>query len=293
MRDLTEKNLTEVVIQKLDDTDDPRLKQVMSSLIQSLHAFISDIEPTQDEWLEAIKFLTEVGQKCTDKRQEFILMSDTLGASMLIDSINNRKVDDATESSVLGPYYRTSAPELENGDSINMTNERDSLEVHGLVSDQHHNPIKGAILDIWQTAPNGLYDVQDDKQPDMNLRGKICTDRDGRYFFHTVRPASYPIPTDGPVGTMLSVLGWHPNRPAHIHFIVSAKGYKPVTTQLFIEGDPYLDSDAVFAVKNSLVANFIRPESAASQNTPSNSASTSLNEINYDFHLEPTPRAQP
>ncbi|PPR14877.1 MAG: Hydroxyquinol 1,2-dioxygenase [Alphaproteobacteria bacterium MarineAlpha9_Bin7] len=292
MRDLTEENLTEVVIRKLGDTDDPRLKQVMSSLIQSLHAFIREVEPTQDEWLEAIKFLTEVGQKCTDERQEFILMSDTLGASMLIDAINNRKVDDATESSVLGPYYRASAPELEYGDSINITNEGDSLEVRGLVSDQYHNPIKGAILDIWQTAPNGLYDVQDDKQPDMNLRGKILTNRDGRYFFRTVRPASYPIPTDGPVGKMLSALGWHPNRPAHIHFIVSAKGYKPITTQLFIEGDPYLDSDAVFAVKNSLVANFIRPESDSSQNTPSNSASTLQNEINYDFHLEPTPRAQ-
>ena len=293
MRDLTEENLTEVVIKKLGDTDDPRLKQVMSSLIKSLHSFIRDIEPTQDEWLEAIKFLTEVGQKCTDKRQEFILMSDTLGVSMLIDAINNRKSDGATESSVLGPYYRASAPELEHGASIDMTNEGDLLEVHGLVLDQYHNPINGAILDIWQTAPNGLYDVQDDKQPDMNLRGKIRTGRDGQYFFRTVRPASYPIPTDGPVGKMMSALGWHPNRPAHMHFIVSANGYKPVTTQLFIEGDPYLDSDAVFAVKNSLVANFINPEAAPSQNMVSNSASTSQNEINYDFHLEPTPRVQP
>ena len=287
MRDLTEANLTEAVLQKLANTKDPRLKQVMSSLIQCLHTFIREVEPTQDEWFQAIQFLTEIGQKCTDKRQEFILMSDTLGVSMLIDAINNRKVEGATESSVLGPYYRESAPELASGQSINMTKEGELIQVSGHVSDQKHAPIKGAILDVWQTAPNGLYDVQDTKQPDMNLRGKFRTDANGRYLFYTVKPASYPIPTDGPVGKMLSGLSWHPNRPAHIHFIVSAKGFKSVTTQLFIDGDPYLESDAVFAVKGSLVAKIVSRDGASSKEIASDNMSPMHNDIHFDFRLEP------
>jgi len=289
MRDLTEENLTQAVLQKLSGTKDPRLKQIMSSLIQSLHSFIREVEPSQNEWFEAIQFLTEIGQKCSNKRQEFILMSDVLGASMLMDAINNRKTAGATESSVLGPYYRESAPEVEDSNFLNSTEEGETIRVHGLVCGANQSPIKGAILDVWQTAPNGLYDVQDPKQPDMNLRGKVRTDSNGQYLFHTVIPTSYPIPTDGPVGKMLSELGWHPNRPAHIHFIVSAEGFKSVTTQVFIDGDPYLESDAVFAVKDSLVAKIVPYEEAPSSIATDEDSSLIRNKMNYDFQLEPAP----
>ena len=280
MRDLTENNLTDAVIEKLANTPDPRLKLIMSKLIANLHKFIQEVEPSDQEWAEAIKFLTEVGQKCNDKRQEFILMSDTLGASMLVDAINNRKVEAATESSVLGPYYRPSAPKINYGDSINISDEEDKPTVSGHVFTTDDTPIEGAILDIWQTAPNGKYDVQDTAQPDMNLRGRLATDESGQYAFRTVQPASYPIPTDGPVGKMLSALHWHPNRPAHIHFIISAEGYKTVTTQLFLEGDPFLDSDAVFAVKGSLVTEI------KNSNVGAKTSSDGNQDVYYDFRLE-------
>ena len=286
MRDLNEANLTEAVLQKLTNTSSPRVREIMNSLIENLHKFIREVEPTPEEWTEAIQFLTEVGQKCDSQRQEFILMSDTLGASMLVDAINNRKVDLATESSVLGPYYLPSAPEIKNGDSINFGVEGEELLISGHVLGQDNKPITDAILDIWQTAPNGLYDVQDHEQPDMNLRGRLTTDTTGHYSFRSVRPASYPIPTDGPVGTMLSALNWHPNRPAHVHFIVSAKGFKTVTTQLFIEGDPFLDSDAVFAVKDSLVAKIVKQATSSGANVGSQTSLQDRGEIYYDFHLE-------
>ena len=289
MRDLTEETLTRAALHKLSETSDPRLKEIMSSFIQCLHTFLREVEPTQDEWFEAIQFLTEIGQKCSEKRQEFILMSDVLGASMLIDAINNRKIAGATESSVLGPYYRESAPDLKPGDSLNTTEDGERVLVQGLVCGKNRVPISGAILDVWQTAPNGLYDVQDPKQPDMNLRGKVHTDVNGQYVFQTVIPTSYPIPTDGPVGKMLSGLGWHPNRPAHIHFIVSAKGFKPVTTQVFIDGDPYLESDAVFAVKDSLVAKIVRHEKSSPSDPTEQKPSMAPSQLNYDFQLEPAP----
>lgn len=286
MRDLNEANLTDAVLQKLTNTSSPRVKKIMSSLIENLHKFIREVEPTQEEWTEAIHFLTEVGQKCNSQRQEFILMSDTLGASMLVDVINNRKVDSATESSVLGPYYLPSAPEIKNGDSINVGTEGEELLISGRVLGQHKKPISDAILDIWQTGSNGLYDVQDHEQPDMNLRGRLTTDTKGHYSFRSIRPASYPIPTDGPVGGMLSALNWHPNRPAHIHFIVSAKGFKTVTTQLFIEGDPFLESDAVFAVKDSLVTKIINQETGSGADIDAQTDLQNPGEIYYDFHLE-------
>ena len=208
---------------------------------------------------------------------------------MLIDAINNRQIAGATESSVLGPYYRESAPDLKNGDSLNATEEEERILVRGLVYGENQTPISGAILDVWQTAPNGLYDVQDPNQPDMNLRGKVRTDENGQYTFQPVIPTSYPIPTDGPVGKMLSGLRWHPNRPAHIHFIVSAKGFKPVTTQVFIDGDPYLESDAVFAVKDSLVASIVQYEESSPPAPNQETLSMVLGEINYDFQLERAP----
>jgi len=255
MRNLTEENLTDAVLGRLNECGNPRLKQVVASLIRHLHGFVRDVEPTPEEWFAGIRFLTETGQICDDKRQEYILLSDTMGVSMLVDAINNRKPAGATESSVLGPFYVEGAPEVSNGADL-APGEGPGVTVRGTVRSIDGKPLPGAVLDVWQTAPNGFYHVQDSGQPEYHLCGKVAAGADGRYSFRTLKPVSYPIPTDGPVGKLLAGLGRHPYRPAHIHFIVSAPGYKPVVTQIFTEGDTYLESDAVFGVKNSLVVDY-------------------------------------
>jgi protocatechuate 3,4-dioxygenase beta subunit len=285
MREFNEDNLTDAVLARLQGCTDPRLKQIMSSLIRHLHAFVREVELTEAEWFEGIRFLTGTGQMCDDKRQEFILLSDTLGVSMLVDAINHRKPSGATQSTVLGPFYVTGAPELPLGANIARGEGGEPAVLSGRVLGLDGRPIGGAMLDVWQTAPNGLYDIQDPDQPEMNLRGRFRTGADGRFEFRTVLPVSYPIPTDGPVGKMLLHLGRHPYRPAHIHFIVSAPGYEPVTTHLFVEGDGYLDSDAVFGVKNSLVVKFARHDSAAE--AARHEVRAPFYTAEYDFGLKP------
>lgn len=253
MRNLNEANVTDAALGKLENCVDQRLKDVMASLVRHLHGFIQEVEPTEGEWLAGVRFLTEVGQKCDETRQEYILLSDILGASILMDAINHRTPEGATESSVLGPFYREGAPTMERGANIAGDTEGEAVTFRGRVHAPDGRPVEGAVLDVWQTAPNGLYEVQDPNQPDFNLRGKFATDADGAYEFRTVKPVSYSIPDDGPVGNLLKAVGRHTFRPAHVHFIVSADGYEPVVTQLFTEGDEYLESDAVFGVKNSLV----------------------------------------
>jgi catechol 1,2-dioxygenase len=262
-RSKTEQRITADVIARLGYTKDPRLKQVMGAMIRHLHAFIREIEPNEAEWMTAIQFLTEVGKKCDGMRQEFILFSDTLGATMLIDAINHRKPKGATESSVLGPFYREGAPMVEAGADLAKAPGGSPCIVRGRVLDPTGKPITGAVLDVWQTAANGMYEGQDKNQPAFNLRGKVKTDRTGHYDFRTVLPVSYPIPDDGPVGKLLRATGRHPYRPAHIHFIISAKGYQPVVTQLFADIDKYIDSDAVFGVKDSLIVRFKKHHSVA------------------------------
>lgn len=258
MKDFNESNATQAVIQSFEGCADPRLRQIMTSLVQHLHDFMREVQLTEEEWLAGIEFLTETGQMCSDVRQEFILLSDTLGASCLMDAINHRKPERATESTVLGPFYRPGAPEIDEGENIMRSKMSESVpcEVRGRVIGVDGEPISGALLDIWQTAPNALYEVQDSGQPDFNLRGKLKTGKDGSYRFATVQPVYYPIPHDGPVGKMLEALGRHPYRPAHIHFIVSAPGYEAVTTQIFDRADPYVDSDAVFGVRSSVLVDF-------------------------------------
>lgn len=263
MRDFTEQNLTGIAIERMAGCKDQRLKQVMESLIRHLHDFVREVELTEQEWMAGIQFLTATGQKCDDKRQEFILLSDTMGVSMLVDAINNRKPASATQSTVLGPFYRPGAREFEAGASIAGDTPGEEVYVSGRVTDQDGNPIEGAVLDIWQTAPNGLYEEQDPDQPDMNLRGRIRSGGDGRYAFRTVKPVSYSVPDDGPVGQLLKALERHTIRPAHVHFIVSAPGYEPVTTHLFTEGDPYIESDVVFGVKTPLIVHYQPVEDAA------------------------------
>ena len=250
----------DAVIARMDPKKvDPRTYEVTKSLVKHLHGFIKEVEPTNAEWMAGIKFLTDTGHMCTDWRQEFILLSDTLGVSMLVETINNRKPSGATETTVLGPFYVDGAPTLENGANISLDDKGEPMVVRGRVTDTEGRPISGALLDVWQANYDGFYDVQQKGiQPDMNLRGVFTTDADGRYWFRSAKPNYYPIPDDGPVGKMLKALGRHPYRPAHVHFIVGAKGFQPITTHYFVSGDPYLESDAVFGVKESLVVDFTR-----------------------------------
>src|SRR5438067_13597654 len=256
MRNLTEANLTDAVLARVEGCKDPRTKQILTSVIRHVHAVVREVELTPGEWLEAIRFLTATGQKCDDKRQEFILLSDTLGVTMLVDAIANRRTAGGTESSVLGPFYVEGAPPRAPGTDLAAEDTAETATFRGRVLDPARQPIAGALLDIWQTAENGFYDIQDAAQPRMHLRGKFQTGSDGRYEFHTLKPVSYPIPTDGPVGALLALQGRQPYRPAHSHFIVSAPGFRRLVTELFAEGDAQLDADPVFGVKSSLVVEF-------------------------------------
>jgi hydroxyquinol 1,2-dioxygenase len=256
MRNLNEANVTEAVLRSLSGCTDARLREVTGSLVRHLHAFLREVEPTPEEWLAGIRFLTEAGQKCDDRRQEVILLSDVLGATILMDAINNRKPSGATESSVLGPFHMEGAPERGPGADL-ASGRGPRVTIRGRVLDVEGRPLAGALLDVWETAPTGLYHMQDPSAPRFDLCGRLLADGEGRFVFRTLLPVSYAIPTDGPVGRLLGLLGRHPNRPAHVHFIVSAPGHVPVVTELYTEGDPWLESDAVFGVKSSLVVQYL------------------------------------
>ena len=258
MQYFSEKNSSDVVKEQYSNCKDLRLKKIMESAITHLHQFVKEVEPSQKEWLYIIEYLTRVGKMCDDKRQEFILLSDVLGISALVDSINNRKTLQATESTVLGPFHVKNAPKKEMGENINFDGKGEPAFIFGNVNNTNGEPIKGALIDVWQANDDGFYDIQQPEvQPDMNLRGIFSTKEDGKYYFKSVKPKHYSIPTDGPVGEMLSSTGRHPFRPAHLHFIVSAKGYKTVVTHVFVKGSQYLDSDAVFGVKDSLISEYV------------------------------------
>jgi hydroxyquinol 1,2-dioxygenase len=249
--------LTRAVIKRLADARDPRFAKVMTSLVRHLHAFVSEVELTEAEWMEAIQFLTATGKRCDDQRQEFILLSDLLGVSMLVDGINHQAAKGETESTVLGPFFIEGAPKLEPGQSIAKTDRTNPTLVKGRVMDAKGKPIAGALIDVWQTGSDATYDVQRPDRDGMDMRGQFVSDAEGRYLFRTVKPASYPVPTDGPAGRMLKAMGRHAQRPAHIHFMIRAPGYERLITHLFVKGDKYLESDAVFGVKKSLVTEFV------------------------------------
>ena len=264
MQYFSEEHSAEVVKQQYANCKDLRLKTIMESAVNHLHQFVKEVEPTQEEWMYMIEYLTKTGQKCDDKRQEFILLSDVLGISALVDTINNRKTLNATESTVLGPFHVKNAPKKQMGDNINYDGKGEPAYIFGSVKDTDDNPIDGAEIDVWQANDDGFYDIQQpDTQPEMNLRGIFTTKEDGKYWFKSVKPKFYSIPTDGPVGTMIYASGRHPNRPAHLHYIVSAEGYKPVVTHVFVKGSEYLDSDAVFGVKDSLISEYVLIEDDA------------------------------
>lgn len=234
-----------------------RLAEVMASLVSHLHAFVKDVTLTEAEWETAIAFLTRTGQMCSDTRQEFILLSDVLGVSMLVDAVNNRKPAGATPSTVFGPFHVDGVPEREMGAVISLDGVGEPCLFEGRVVDLDGHPIEGALVDVWSDNAEGFYDVQQpDLQPQHNNRGVFRTGADGRYWFTGIKPVSYPIPDDGPVGEMLGQLGRHPYRPAHMHFLVTAPGYSRLITHTFVAGDAYLDSDAVFGVKAPLIVDF-------------------------------------
>ncbi len=287
MPDFTEENLTVTVLNSTQKARDARLREVTASLIKHLHAFIQEVKPSDEEWMAGIRFLTETGKLCTTDRQEFILLSDILGVTALKDRLNNPSGDGVTEATVLGPFYRVGAPEVPASTNIAGSIPGDPVVVQGQVSAPDGTPIPGAQLDIWQATGEGFYDVQlESLDGEMGLRGKIHTDNEGRYIFRTIKPSSYPIPHDGTAGKLLEALGRHPYRPAHIHFILSADGYRPVTTQIFVKGDQYLDSDAVFGVRDSLIVDFVKSHSQ--QEAAAYGFEAPFYKVEFNFVLRPT-----
>lgn len=257
----TEEGSVAAVNARMGADVNPRLRRIMSSLVEHLHDFVKDVELTEAEWEIAVDFLTRTGQICSDTRQEFILLSDVLGVSMLVDAINHRAPEGATETTVFGPFHVADAPERTLGENISLDGKGETCRYFGRVLDLDGNPIIRASVDVWSDNEEGFYDVQQPGiQPPMNNRGVFRTDVEGRYWFRGIKPVSYPIPDDGPVGQLLAQLGRHPYRPAHMHFLVGAPGYDSVTTHIFVAGDSYLESDAVFGVKQSLIVDYRRTD---------------------------------
>lgn len=259
----------EVVEASFDTTEDPRLRAVLGSLVRHLHEFVHEVRLRPEEWQAAIEFLTATGQTCTPTRQEFILLSDVLGVSMLVESLDNpdsavnadmtgnEGAGELTEATVEGPFHVVESPPRELGADINDADgPGEPCLVTGHVQDETGSPVPGATVDVWQANADGFYDVQETSRPIGDLRGRFTADGQGRFHFRTVVPSHYPIPTDGPVGSLLRATGRHEFRPAHIHFQVSAPGLRTLTTHVFVAGSPYLESDAVFGVRQSLVRNF-------------------------------------
>ncbi|TDZ36333.1 Catechol 1,2-dioxygenase [Colletotrichum spinosum] len=269
---LYDPDFTARVIAATGPKANPRLAQILPSLLRHLHDFAREVDLTVAEWMAGVEIINEAGQMSDAARNETQLICDILGLETLVDEITSKQLalsttsslaHNPTSSAVLGPFYRPDAPILPNGSSIvssslSTTPEYQvaSTRLSGRVLDPAGNPVPGAIVDVWHTAPNGKYEQQDAEQPDMDLRGRFATDAEGRYELYCLRPVPYPVPDDGPGGRILKLLDRHPFRPAHTHFIVSADGYRPLTTQLFDSEDRYLDDDSVFAVKRDLVVDY-------------------------------------
>ena len=255
MRTLTKENITDVFMEYFGEETDPRVREIMASLAKHLHGFTREVNLTHDEWRKGLAFLEWAGRITTPERNEFVLLSDVLGLSSLVDMINSDP--DSTSSSVLGPFHVSDPPPLPIGGDLKGDFEGDVLLVEGQIKDKTGVPIPRATIDVWQTAPNGLYSSQDPEQDTYSFHGLMTTDQEGRYAFTTVRPVSYTVPTDGPVGDILKAAGRHPWRPSHLHYIVSATGYRDLVTEVFPDDDPYLDEDTVFGVREDLVMTYV------------------------------------
>lgn len=276
----------DVVNSRMGPQVDPRMRQIMEALVRHLHAAVKEIEPTHEEWLAAIRFLTETGHMCTDWRQEFILLSDILGVSMLVDAINHRRPGGATPNTILGPFYVAGSPRYALGANICLDGKGEPMIVAGRIGGIDGEPVAGATIEVWQTNDDGYYDVQQQGiQPEHNLRGMFTSDEQGRYWFQSVKPRHYPIPDDGPVGKLLRSLGRHPNRAAHLHFIVTAPGYVPVITHIFTPDCQYLSEDTVFGVKRELVAQFDQVNDA--RRAAELGTTAPFWQVDWDFTLAP------
>jgi len=273
MRNLDRHTITEAVVARFADTPDPRRRQVFTSLVRHLHEFAREVRLTEEEWAQGVRFLTATGQKCDDRRQEFILLSDVLGLSMLTVALNNAKPYGCTESTVFGPFHVAGAPAWENGADISNGACGQPCEVTGSIRGLNGNPVADAVVEVWQADAEGLYDVQREGAGPQ-ARGVLRSCVDGSFAFRTVVPQAYPIPVDGPVGELLRASGRHPWRPAHLHFMVDAPGYERLITHVFRSDDAYLDSDAVFGVRQSLVADWhVQPDGSG--------------RLHFDFVLNP------
>jgi len=290
MIDFSEKNITEAVIERFRNTPDPRLKTIVNSLVRHMHAFVRDTELTFDEWRFAVDFLTRTGHMCDGNRQEFILLSDTLGISMLVDAINHRLPAGATETTVLGPFYVENPPEFPLGFDVSRGLKGEKTFVQGTVSSAGGGPLggaplSGAVIDIWQSDSDGFYDVQRTDLAEPTLRGRFRADAEGRFHFWSILPQPYPIPHDGPVGQLLEATKRHPWRPAHLHFMISAPGHEMLITHIFVQNDPYLESDAVFGVKKSLIGNYTsEPPGVAPDGTK---VDIPWRKLDHPFRLKP------
>ncbi|MGJ5039099.1 MULTISPECIES: dioxygenase [unclassified Bradyrhizobium] len=287
MTQFNEGELTEAVVASLERTPDPRAKFLLQELVKSLHDYVRRTELTFDEWAAAIDFLTRTGQTCTASRQEFILLSDVLGVSMLVDAINHRDRAGATETTVLGPFYVGEHKVTPHGTDISADLKGEKMFVQGRVTDLAGAPLAGAAVDVWHADDEGFYDSQRPsyESDGPSSRARFITDADGRFFFRTILPCSYPIPTDGPVGRMILETKRHPMRPAHVHFLVDAKGYEPLITHVFVGGDEYLDSDVVFGVKDELIAQVERRSDAVMPDGKLAIGPWHL--MTYDFRMKP------
>ena len=278
MRNVTQDNITQAVIARFADTPDPRLKEIVTSLVQHLHAFARDVKLTEKEWFEGIEFLTRTGHITDGKRQEFILLSDTLGLSMLTVAMNNDKPAGCTEATVFGPFYVEGAPSFDLGEDVAQGAAGIPCEVRGSVRGLDGEVVPGAEIHVWQADAEGKYDVQ---RPDAEhaARGVLHANGKGEYHFRSILAEAYPIPDDGPVGDMLRATRRHPWRPAHLHFMIKAPGYETLITHVFRDGDQYLDSDAVFGVRQSLVAEWVKQADGKYL-------------VEYDFVLQPVKEAR-
>jgi hydroxyquinol 1,2-dioxygenase len=293
MTQFNEPELTAAVIHSFEDTPNPRAKFLLQELVKSLHDYVSKTGLTFEEWEYAIDFLTRTGQKCTPIRQEFILLSDVLGVSMLVDAVNHREREGATETTVLGPFYVGDHKVMPHGTDVSANLPGERMFVQSRVTDLHGKPLANVPVDIWHADGEGFYDSQ---RPSYETdgptsRARFVTDADGRFFFRTILPCSYPIPTDGPVGEMIIQTHRHAMRPAHVHFLVNAPGYEPLITHVFMAGDKYLDSDVVFGVKDDLIAKIEkRTDALMPDGKP---AEVPWHLMTYEFHMKPGEGAAP
>ena len=285
MLNLNEDTITQAVLARHAGIPNARLREIVTSLVQHLHAFAREVKLTEAEWLEGIKFLTETGHMCSDKRQEFILLSDTLGLSTLVMAQQNHKPAGCTEATVFGPFHVDGSTEYPLGADISNGAKGEACFVSGAVHGINGEPIPHARLEVWQADEDGFYDVQYAGLDQHQARGTLHTDAQGKYDFRSILANSYPIPHDGPVGKMLDALGRHPWRPAHLHFRIQAEGYETLITHVFRRGDDYLDSDAVFGVRSTLIADWVRHEAGTA---PDGTACASpFYTLDFDFILNP------